>query len=143
MSWYGTDGLLFEDKTIYMYFDTELVLLPYHIYVTDGMYRVSGLLYNLHELLLNYLNLELVEFFDPQLFKKLFAEGLKVQKERMHALRSYAKEQRSARAHQQQVDVEALETFYKDQFTMLAESVAQEQRNVEIRDGAQAKVSIL
>lgn len=77
-----------------------------------------------------------------QLFKRLFSEGLKVQKERMQALRSYAREQRENRARQQERDVQALETFYKDQFSMLAENVAQERRNVEVRDAAQAKVGI-
>ena len=77
-----------------------------------------------------------------QLFKRLFAEGLKVQKERMQTLRGYAREQREVRARKQQVDVESLENFYKDQFSMLAETVAQERRNVEVRDAAQAEVRL-
>lgn len=81
--------------------------------------------------------------FFLQLFKRLFAEGLKVQKERMQSLRSYAREQRENRAKQQERDVQALETFYKDQFGMLANNVAQERRNVEVRDAAQAKVSVI
>lgn len=75
-----------------------------------------------------------------QLFKRLFAEGLKVQKERMQGLRSYTREQREKRAQKQAIDVQALENFYKGQFGMLAESVAQERRNVEVRDTAQAEV---
>ena len=75
-----------------------------------------------------------------QLFKRLFAEGLKVQKERMQTLRGYAREQREVRARKQQVVVESLEIYYKDQFSLLAESVAQERRNVEVRDAAQAEV---
>lgn len=58
----------------------------------------------------------------------------------MQTLRGYAREQREVRARKQQVDVEALENFYKDQFSMLADSVAQERRNVEVRDAAQAEV---
>ncbi|XP_067942983.1 apical junction molecule-like [Watersipora subatra] len=77
---------------------------------------------------------------EEQLFKRLFAEGLRVQKERMQVLRVYAREQREKRAQKQAVDVESLENFYKDQFGMLAESVSQERKNVEIRDAAQAEV---
>ncbi|KAF6017468.1 CEP95 [Bugula neritina] len=36
---------------------------------------------------------------EEQLFKRLFAEGLKVQKERMQTLRNYTREQREKRAH--------------------------------------------
>lgn len=61
----------------------------------------------------------------------------------MQCLRSYTREQRDKRAQKQQVDVAALENFYKDQFTMLAESVSQERRNVEVRDAAQAEVRLI
>jgi len=65
-----------------------------------------------------------------------------VQKERMQTLRNYTREQREKRAHRQQLDVASLENFYKDQFNILAENVAQERRNVEVRDAAQAKVRV-
>jgi centrosomal protein CEP95 len=42
-------------------------------------------------------------------FKKLFNEGLAVQKERIRDLRNYAKEQRLERAKRQQLELEALE----------------------------------
>lgn len=59
----------------------------------------------------------------------------------MQVLRSYAREQREKRSHKQAVDVAALENFYKDQFGMLSERVAEERKNVEVRDTAQSEVS--
>jgi len=44
-----------------------------------------------------------------KVFKKLFNDGLSIQKERIRDLRNYAKEQRQERAKRQQLELEALE----------------------------------
>lgn len=47
--------------------------------------------------------------FPFQIFKNLFEDGLEIQKQRVHELRSYAKEQREKRAVRQQDELESLE----------------------------------
>jgi len=44
-----------------------------------------------------------------QVFKRLFNDGLDIQKERINELRKYAKEQREERTRRQQQELEALE----------------------------------
>jgi len=44
-----------------------------------------------------------------QVFKRLFNDGLSIQKERIRELRKYAEEQRQQRTQRQQEELEALE----------------------------------
>ena len=44
-----------------------------------------------------------------QVFKRLFNDGLDIQKERIQELRKYAQEQRQQRTRRQQQELEALE----------------------------------
>ena len=44
-----------------------------------------------------------------QVFKRLFNDGLDIQKERIHELRKYAEEQREQRTRRQQEELESLE----------------------------------
>ena len=44
-----------------------------------------------------------------QVFKRLFNDGLDIQKERIRELQKYAREQRQQRATRQQQELEALE----------------------------------
>ena len=44
-----------------------------------------------------------------QVFKRLFNDGLDIQRERIRELRKYAKEQRQERTRRQQQELEALE----------------------------------
>jgi len=44
-----------------------------------------------------------------QVFKDLFSDGLRIQKERITELRKYAKEQRDLRAKKQQQELESIE----------------------------------
>lgn len=74
------------------------------------------------------------------IFKKLFRESLDIQKERIRDLRRYAREQRSVRAEKQQNELESLENYYKDQFSMVAEAMAREKEETEIKEKAQSKV---
>lgn len=77
---------------------------------------------------------------EEMLFKKLFKEGLDIQKERIRELRNYAKEHRTNRTKKQQNELESLENFYRDRFAMLAESMAREKTEVAVREKAQSKV---
>lgn len=47
-----------------------------------------------------------------QIFKRLFEDGLHIQKQRIHELREYAKEKREAMAQKQQNEIESLENLY-------------------------------
>jgi len=77
---------------------------------------------------------------EEQIFKRLFEDGLDIQKQRIRELREYAKEKREALAQKQQNEIESLENFYRDQFAMLAEGIARERYEMEVRDKAQEKV---
>ncbi|XP_060070544.1 centrosomal protein of 95 kDa-like [Ylistrum balloti] len=77
---------------------------------------------------------------EEMVFKKLFKDGLDIQKDRVKELRKYAKEQRDSQAKVQRNEVESLENYYRDQFDMLAESVAKERKETQTREKAQQKV---
>lgn len=77
---------------------------------------------------------------EEMVFKKLFKDGLDIQKDRVKELRKYAKEQRDSQAKVQSNEVESLENYYRDQFDMLAESVTRERKERQIREKAQQKV---
>lgn len=77
---------------------------------------------------------------EEQIFKKLFDDGLDIQKQRIRELREYAKEKREALAQRQQNEIESLENFYRDQFAMLSEGIARERFEMEVREKAQEKV---
>ncbi|XP_068672596.1 centrosomal protein of 95 kDa-like isoform X1 [Montipora foliosa] len=77
---------------------------------------------------------------EEQIFKKLFQDGLDIQKQRIRELREYAKEKREALAEKQQNEIESLENFYRDQFALLAEGIARERFEMEVREKAQEKV---
>ncbi|XP_078691780.1 centrosomal protein of 95 kDa-like [Branchiostoma floridae x Branchiostoma belcheri] len=77
---------------------------------------------------------------EEQIFKKLFEEGLGIQKTRIRDLRQYAKEKRDHVAQRQQDELESMENYYRDQFSMLAETLTRERYELQIRDKAQAKV---
>ncbi|XP_028395507.1 uncharacterized protein LOC114519557 [Dendronephthya gigantea] len=77
---------------------------------------------------------------EEQVFKNLFEDGLEIQKQRVRELRSYAKEQRELRALKQQNELESIENYYHDQYSILAEAIAQEKEALLIREKAQEKV---
>ncbi|XP_061471527.1 centrosomal protein of 95 kDa isoform X2 [Rhineura floridana] len=76
---------------------------------------------------------------EEQIFKHLFEEGLEIQKQRLHELRSYAKEKRAEQRRQHQAELESMESYYKDQFSMLAEAVSEERQEIQAREKAHAK----
>ncbi|XP_030841082.1 trichohyalin [Strongylocentrotus purpuratus] len=75
---------------------------------------------------------------EEQIFKHLFEEGMAIQKMRIRELREYAKEKREDYTKQQQNEVESLENYYRDQFNVLAETIATERHDLNVRDKAQA-----
>lgn len=77
---------------------------------------------------------------EEMLFKKLFKDGLDIQKERINELRKYAKEQRASQTKAQRDEIESMENYYRDQFQMLADNIAKEKDELEIREKAQQKI---
>ncbi|NXL70528.1 CEP95 protein, partial [Leptocoma aspasia] len=77
---------------------------------------------------------------EEKIFKNLFEEGLEIQKQRLRDLRVYAQEKRSEQRREHQIELESLENYYKDQFSMLAEAVSQEFQEIQTREKAQAQM---
>ncbi|XP_062976081.1 centrosomal protein of 95 kDa [Elgaria multicarinata webbii] len=76
---------------------------------------------------------------EERIFKNLFEEGLEIQKQRLHELRTYAKDKQAEQKKQHQQELEAMESYYKDQFSMLAEAVSEERKEIQTRERAHAK----
>ncbi|KAM7035337.1 centrosomal protein of 95 kDa isoform 2-T7 [Acridotheres tristis] len=77
---------------------------------------------------------------EEKIFKNLFEEGLEIQKQRLRDLRVYAQEKRDEQRREHQMELESLENYYKDQFSMLAEVIAQEFQEIQTREKAQAQM---
>ncbi|XP_022092702.1 centrosomal protein of 95 kDa-like isoform X2 [Acanthaster planci] len=77
---------------------------------------------------------------EEQIFKKLFEDGLNIQKARIRDLRKYAREKREEAAKRQQDEIDSLENYYRNQFSMLAEAISKERHDLQTRDRAQTKV---
>ncbi|XP_054565585.1 centrosomal protein of 95 kDa isoform X4 [Eptesicus fuscus] len=73
------------------------------------------------------------------IFKKLFEEGLQIQKQRLRDLRNYAKEKRDEQKRQHQNELYSMENYYKDQFSLLAEAISQEHQELKAREKSQAQ----
>jgi hypothetical protein len=71
------------------------------------------------------------------IFKKLFNESLKIQKDRMLDLKKYAKEKNELNLKQQLNQIESMENFYKNKFEMLNEQMKKEKDSNTIRERAQ------
>jgi hypothetical protein len=74
-------------------------------------------------------------------FRRAFEDGLVLLKEREREVRKMAKEKKEQQTERLRRDLEAMEQYYSDQFSMLAESLARERENAAARDEARAKVS--
>ena len=70
-------------------------------------------------------------------FKKLFNESLKIQKERMLDLKKYAKEKNEFNLRQQVNQIESIENFYKNKFQMLNEKMREEKEGGLVQERAQ------
>ncbi|NXR70227.1 CEP95 protein, partial [Rhadina sibilatrix] len=77
---------------------------------------------------------------EEKIFKNLFEEGLEIQKQRLRDLRAYAQEKRDEQRREHQMELESLENYYKDQFSMLAEAISQEFQEIQTREKAQAQM---
>uniref|UniRef100_A0ABI7ZWZ6 DUF5745 domain-containing protein n=1 Tax=Felis catus TaxID=9685 RepID=A0ABI7ZWZ6_FELCA len=76
---------------------------------------------------------------EEMIFKKLFEEGLQIQKQRLQDLRNYAKEKRAEQKRQHQNELDSMENYYKDQFSLLAEAISQERQELKARERSQAQ----
>ncbi|CAN0010188.1 unnamed protein product [Lampetra planeri] len=76
---------------------------------------------------------------EERVFRQLFEEGLEVQKERLSELRSYARDKHDEQRQRQRDELQSVENYYKDQFSMLADTVSQERRDMQVREKAQGK----
>ncbi|NXL92964.1 CEP95 protein, partial [Alectura lathami] len=77
---------------------------------------------------------------EERIFKNLFEEGLEIQKQRLKDLRAYAQEVRAEQRREHQNELESMENYYKDQFSMLAEALSQERQEIQTREKAQAQM---
>ncbi|XP_040386804.1 centrosomal protein of 95 kDa isoform X3 [Cygnus olor] len=77
---------------------------------------------------------------EERIFKNLFEEGLEIQKQRLKDLRAYAQEMRAEQKREHQNELESMENYYKDQFSMLAEALSQERQEIQTREKAQAQM---
>ncbi|NWX40262.1 CEP95 protein, partial [Steatornis caripensis] len=77
---------------------------------------------------------------EERIFKNLFEEGLEIQKQRLKELRAYAQEKRAEQRREHQNELESMENYYKDQFSMLAEVLSQECQEIQTREKAQAQM---
>uniref|UniRef100_A0AAQ5YD63 DUF5745 domain-containing protein n=1 Tax=Amphiprion ocellaris TaxID=80972 RepID=A0AAQ5YD63_AMPOC len=76
---------------------------------------------------------------EERMFRQLFEEGLEVQKVRLREQRAYAREQRLEHQRRHQDQIKSMENYYKDQFSLLAEKLAQERQEIQVRKKAQEK----
>ncbi|KAG7223710.1 hypothetical protein INR49_015437, partial [Caranx melampygus] len=76
---------------------------------------------------------------EERMFRQLFEEGLELQKVRLREQRAYAREQRLEHQRRHQDQIKSMENYYKDQFSLLAEKLAQERQEIQVRKRAQEK----
>ncbi|XP_038569783.1 centrosomal protein of 95 kDa-like isoform X1 [Micropterus salmoides] len=76
---------------------------------------------------------------EERTFRQLFEEGLELQKVRLREQRAYAREQRLEHQRRHQDQIKSMENYYKDQFSLLAEKLAQEREDIQVRKRAQEK----
>ncbi|XP_044047141.1 centrosomal protein of 95 kDa-like isoform X2 [Siniperca chuatsi] len=76
---------------------------------------------------------------EERTFRQLFEEGLELQKIRLREQRDFAREQRLEHQRRHQDQIESMENYYKDQFSLLAEKLAQERQEIQVRKKAQEK----
>ncbi|XP_065684900.1 centrosomal protein of 95 kDa isoform X1 [Hydra vulgaris] len=80
------------------------------------------------------------DFKEEKIFKDLFQEGLDLQKQQIREMKKYAEEMQEKKEIKQQNEIESLENYYRDQLSMLADTIAREKEELEIRQRAQTNV---
>uniref|UniRef100_A0A672L443 DUF5745 domain-containing protein n=1 Tax=Sinocyclocheilus grahami TaxID=75366 RepID=A0A672L443_SINGR len=76
---------------------------------------------------------------EEQKLKQIFEEGLELQKAHLREQRAYTKELRQENYRKYKYEIEAMENYYRDQFSLLAETLAHERQDIQIRKKAQEK----
>ncbi len=76
------------------------------------------------------------------LFKKLFNESLKIQRERVNEMKRYAKDQRNLNVKVQLNQIESIENFYRNKFQLLNEQLEREKSETALKEKAQHDVLI-
>lgn len=71
--------------------------------------------------------------------KQIFEEGLERQKAHLREQRAHSKELLQENYRKYQDEIEAMENYYRDQFSLLAETLAHEKQDIQIRTKAQEK----
>ncbi|NXI40019.1 CEP95 protein, partial [Galbula dea] len=77
---------------------------------------------------------------EERILKNLFEEGLEIQKQKLKDLRAYAKDERAEQRREHLNELESMENYYKDQFSMLAEALSQERQETQSRAKAQVQL---
>jgi len=67
---------------------------------------------------------------EEQMLRRVFEDGLKIQKNRLRELRKYAKEMRAEEEKVRQKELEAIEKFYQDKFELLAEDMERQKKKI-------------
>ncbi|XP_046871481.1 centrosomal protein of 95 kDa-like isoform X2 [Hypomesus transpacificus] len=76
---------------------------------------------------------------EERMFQQVFEEGLDLQTARLREQRAYVKEQRQEHHRRHRDQIQSMENYYKDQFSLLAETLAQERQEIQVRKKAQEK----
>ncbi|CAL9700470.1 unnamed protein product [Knipowitschia caucasica] len=76
---------------------------------------------------------------EERMFRQLFEDGLSVQKDRLLEQRAFAREQQQEQQRRQENFIKSMENYYKDQFSLMAEKLAQERQDIQVRKKAQEK----
>ncbi|KAL1006057.1 hypothetical protein UPYG_G00067300 [Umbra pygmaea] len=76
---------------------------------------------------------------EEQTFKQVFEEALEIQKAHLREQRACAKEQRQEHQRKHRDQIQSMENYYKDQFSLLAETLAVERQDIQVRKKAQEK----
>ncbi|XP_058633969.1 centrosomal protein of 95 kDa-like isoform X3 [Onychostoma macrolepis] len=76
---------------------------------------------------------------EEQKLKQIFEEGLELQKAHLREQRAHTKELRQENYRKYKDEIEAMENYYRDQFSLLAETLAHERQDIQIHKKAQEK----
>ncbi|KAK7155157.1 hypothetical protein R3I93_009949 [Phoxinus phoxinus] len=76
---------------------------------------------------------------EEQKLKQIFEEGLEWQKAHLREQRAYSKELLQENHRKYQDEIEAMDNYYRDQFSLLAETLAHERQDIQICTKAQEK----
>lgn len=76
---------------------------------------------------------------EERMFRQLLEEGLELQKQHLRDQRLQAREQRLEHQRKHQQHIASLENYYKDQFSLLAEKLAEEREDIQLRKKVQEK----